>query len=276
MVDNNSNSQPLQPRVPRPKPAVPPDTGQSATSQFKLARTIARIMQTGDETAPSGFTASLASAFGLRKKNNNPSPVTPPSVDPRRRDWYDQVSRSPVLDTGVIEGQEIPKRQYKYKPAINTGSLRLPGMRSHWYLYIAGAIFLAWLVSSIVIWAKAELVTLQYGDPRTTHLTGVAGFTGETLTKPTLITAVNYGGVATIFVLPASDPKKGFVVQQDLPEDPTGALPVYLSLQDVDHDGYLDLVLSTDGGTNYFWLLDTSKQQFRQPTEAETNRIIGR
>jgi len=133
---------------------------------------------------------------------------------------------------------------------------------------------LIWIVSAAVAWTEDRWATLQYGDPRTTHLRAVFGFSEETALAATTITAVTAPGVGQIFVLPGGRTDKAFVLSLDLLDDPDGRQPLHLSAGDVDKDGYLDLSVLVRN-TTYRYLFDRDKQTFRPPTDAERDRIAG-
>jgi len=140
---------------------------------------------------------------------------------------------------------------------------------------VAGVLWLLIrIVAAAVTWTGDHLTTLQYGDPRTTHLSANFGFAVETSLNPTTITAVTEPGVGHLFIVPGGRIDKVFVLALPLPDDPDGRQPLHLSAEDVDTDGYRDLSVQVHT-TTYAYLFDRDKQTFRPPTEAERDRIAG-
>jgi len=130
---------------------------------------------------------------------------------------------------------------------------------------------------AVVAWTGDHWTTLQYGDPRTTHLSAAFGLHDETSLNPTTVLAVTAPGVGHIFILPGDRADKAFVLDVPLPADPDGRQPLHLSSEDVDHDGHPDLLVQPGNGLVYPYLLDTGKQTFRPPTVEEQGRLaLGR
>ncbi len=167
---------------------------------------------------------------------------------------------------------------------LQHASRRLPRSRSmplNWAGYLialaAGVYFGVQAVIAAVAWTGDHWTTLQYGDPRTTHLTAAFGFAGETPLAPTTITAVTAPEVGHIFVLPGDRADHAFVLDLPLPADPDGRQPLHLSSTDVDGDGHPDLLVQPGDGVTYPYLLDTGKQLLRPPTAEEQGRLgLGR
>lgn len=100
------------------------------------------------------------------------------------------------------------------------------------------------LVSTVVAWGRVWLDDLHYGRPRTTHLRGFVGH-AEERGQPTHFIAVNLQRQVVVLELPGGDPGKVrslpgpylFGADEDL-------TPVSIALNDVDRDGYNDLLIN--------------------------------
>jgi hypothetical protein len=163
-------------------------------------------------------------------------------------------------------------------PALS-GSLRLPGARRYWWLYLVGGMVVAALglrLGVLLAGALADpLTTLQYGEVRTTHLSLYFGLPGETSTSPSLITATNDHGTGHIWLLPAGKAAQASVLEIPLTDlDPNGRLPLHLAVADVDRDGHPDLLVTPGDGPGLVYLLDTGKVALRPPTPEEQRRLV--
>ncbi len=119
------------------------------------------------------------------------------------------------------------------------------------------------------------LTTLQYGDPRTTHLSVLFGLPGESSTSPSLVTGTNDHGVGHIWLLPAGQAKQASVLEIPLQgADPDGRLPLHLAVADLDRDGHPDLIVTPGDGPSLVYLLDTGKGALRPPTPDEQRRLV--
>jgi len=163
---------------------------------------------------------------------------------------------------------------------LQGASRRLPRSRSsplNWAGYLVGlgvgVYFGTQALLAAAAWTGDHWTTLQYGDPRTTHLSAAFGFAEETPRNPTTITAVTAPGVAHLFILPGDRSDKAFVLDLPLPADPDGRQPLHLSVEDVDRDGHPDLLVQPGDGLTYPYLFDTGRQTFRPPTAAEQGRL---
>jgi len=144
-------------------------------------------------------------------------------------------------------------------------------------LLAGGFWLLVQLTIAAVAWSTDHWTTVQYGDPRTTHLSATFGFAEETALAPTTITAVTEPGVGHLFIVPGGRIDKAFVLALPLPADPEGRQPLHLTAEDVDRDGHPDLLVQPGEGLVYPYLLDTGKQTFRPPTAEEQGRLaLGR
>jgi hypothetical protein len=163
--------------------------------------------------------------------------------------------------------------------SLQTASLRLPGARRFWWAYLLAGMGLAALVlrlaGVIVDVLDDPLMTLQYGQVRTTHLSVLFGLPGETSTSPSLITATNDQGIGHVFLLPAGQAKQATVVEIPLTDvDSTGRQPLKLDVADLDRDGHPDLLVTLGNtGMTYVFLLDTGVKGLRPPTEEERRRL---
>jgi hypothetical protein len=164
-----------------------------------------------------------------------------------------------------------------------TESLRVPGFHRFWVVYCVLAVVvcvaIVQVVAAVASVVSAGLLDMQYGKIRTTHIVGALGFRGETPSTPTLVVAVNYGGDlggVVVSVIPAGNIDAAQTLRMTGDSDPEGVSPPRLELQDVDRDGYPDLVVSLDTGQYAVFLLDTGAQGFRVPTPEENRRIVVR
>ncbi len=237
---------PLTNRVPPPPdPAAPPASAPDPT--FATFAPLARAMSGGDPATPSGHTQALAKGWER---------------------FLEASANSGRLAAAQVAGV----------------AARAPRSRSiplTWLAYLVlvavGGFFGIQLLLAAVAWTGDHWTTLQYGDPRTTHLTAGFGFHGETTLAPTTITAVTAPGVGHLFVLPGDRADHAFVLDVPLPADPDGRQPLHLSSADVDGDGHPDLLVQPGDGVTYPYLLDTGKQLFRPPTAEEQGRLaLGR
>jgi len=199
-----------------------------------------------------------------------PSPAAAPAGGPQQ--WVQLVTRSGRLVAGQV--QEVAVQ-------VQGAAARAPHSRwaaFNWIGYGVLVVSTLWLLVQITVaavaWTDDHLTTVQYGDPRTTHLSAVFGFPSETALAPTTITAVTAPGVGHIFILPGGRIDKALVLALPLPDDPDGRQAMQLSAKDMDTDGYLDLSVKVRN-TTYTYLFDRDKQTLRPPTLAEQDRIAG-
>ena len=237
------------PATPPPDPAAAPASAPDPT--LTAYAPLARLLSGGDLAVPSGRTAALGEALGAL-------------VGQRAQG----VRNSGRLVTAQVQevAARAPRSRWAALNGIGYGVLAAGVL----WLLVQGII-------AAVAWSTDHWTTLQYGDPRTTHLSATFGWAEETPLNPTTITAVTAPGVAHIFVLPGDRSDKAFVLDVPLPADPDGRQPLHLSAEDVDHDGHPDLLVQSGEGLVYPYLLDTGKQTFRPPTAGEQGRLgLGR
>jgi len=233
-----SNSKPLSHRLPADPPAGAPGVADPTDSFFAL---MARSLNGGNLAVPSGRTQLF------------------------KQGWIASLAQ-PV--SGRLQGASRRLPRSRSTPLNWAGYLVLLGV---------GVYFGVQIVAAAVAWTGDHWTTLQYGDPRTTHLTAGFGFSEETPLAPTTILAVTAPGVGHLFILPGDRTDKAFVLDLPLPADPDGRQPLHLSVEDVDHDGHPDLLVQPGDGLVYPYLLDTGKQTFRPPTAEEQGRLaLGR
>ncbi len=248
---------PLSGRLPAtPPPAATPVAPPAAAPVsagdpiFAAFAPLARAMSGGDPALPSGRTQQLAHSFAA---------------------LLGGVTHSGRLVAAQVAGVAAHAPRSRSAPLTWAGyGLGLLGI-------VAGMYGLTLLLLAVVAWTGDHWTTLQYGDPRTTHLTAGFGFAGETALAPTTITAVTAPGVGHLFVLPGDRADHAFVLDVPLPADPDGRQPLHLSSADLDGDGHPDLLVQPGDGVIYPYLLDTGKQLFRPPTAEEQGRLaLGR
>ena len=222
-----ANSQPLSNRIPLPNPTPPAPGGADPTDSFFAL--MARSLNGGNLAVPSGRTQLF------------------------KQGWINSVAQGA---SGRLQGASRRLPRSRSTPLNWAGYLVLLGV---------GVYFGTQALLAAAAWTGDHWTTLQYGDPRTTHLSAAFGFAGETPLAPTTITAVTAPGVAHLFVLPGDRADKAFVLDLPLPADPDGRQPMHLSSEDVDRDGHPDLLVQPGAGLIYPYLLDTGKQTFRPP-----------
>ncbi len=231
------------PNVPQAAPASIMGSSAGATGRLHgMAQILGRLLTNpdGDPAAPSGLTAPLAELL--------------------RRRGQQHVARMPA--------------------AINTGSLRIPAFRQFWIAYGVAALIILFLLfqatSVLSVIMDDRLTTLQYGDPRTTHLAEHFGLPDESPANKTIVTAQNDGGVGHIFVLPGGKIGKAFVIETPYTgNDPLGRLPLHMEALDLNNDGRLDLFITMGNTSVYFpYIQDAEKGGFRLPTEEESPKLI--
>jgi len=277
---------------PPPHPAAAP----APDPTLAVFAPLARLLSGGDINTPSGRTQALIDtiyapaappavvappasalpavppppAVPAAAPPAGPPPAPSPAGEPPR--WMQFVTHSGRLVAGQV--QEVAGQ-------VQGAAGRAPHSRwaaLNWIGYgvlVAGVLWLLIrIVAAAVTWTGDHLTTLQYGDPRTTHLSANFGFAVETSLNPTTITAVTEPGVGHLFIVPGGRIDKVFVLALPLPDDPDGRQPLHLSAEDVDTDGYRDLSVQVHT-TTYAYLFDRDKQTFRPPTEAERDRIAG-
>ena len=231
-----ANSQPLSNRIPPPDPTPPAPGGADPTDSFFAL--MARSLAGGNLAVPSGRTQLF------------------------KQGWINSVAQGA---SGRLQGASRRLPRSRSTPINWAGYLVLLGV---------GVYFGVQLVAAAVAWSTDHWTTLQYGDPRTTHLRATFGFAEETALAPTTITAVTEPGVGHLFIVPGGRIDKAFVLALPLPDDPDGRQPLQLSSRDLDGDRYPDLLVQV-GPVIYSYLLDTGKQTFRPPTDAERDRLAG-
>jgi hypothetical protein len=153
----------------------------------------------------------------------------------------------------------------------------LPWSRPFWlaaylltFLLAAAALYV--LVNMALHWSRLRLDDIQYGRPRTTHLSGSIGF-GEAPGQHSHIVAMNLDRQVTVIVLPGGNAAEAqylpgpylFGANEDL-------TPVELSLHDIDNDGYNDLTISVR--REYIVYLNKNGA-FRLPTAEEQQQLHG-
>lgn len=107
---------------------------------------------------------------------------------------------------------------------------------------------------------------LRYGRPRTTHVTGFVGH-GEDRGMPTHLTAINLDRRVVIIELPGSEPNVARVFEGPYLFGADESLtPIDLSLQDIDQDGAVDLLVTIRREQVIYLNKDGV---FRLPTAAE-------
>lgn len=137
--------------------------------------------------------------------------------------------------------------------------------------FVLAALALYVIISTMVAWGQERLDDIRYGRPRTTHLVGLVGHEGKQ-GQPTHFIAMNLDRQVVVLELPGGDASK----VRSLPgpylfgagEDLT---PVMLELQDVDKDGYNDLVMIIRNEQVVYLNRDAS---FRLPTPEEQRQLV--
>lgn len=184
-----------------------------------------------------------------------------------------------VVDLLRANGVRLSRPLTSPLSPARSGSLRLPGARRYWWLYLLGGMAVAAgglrLVLALAGALADPLTTWQYGEVRTTHLSVLFGLPGETSTSPSLITATNDHGIGHIWLLPAGQAKQASIVEIPLTDmDPEGKLPLHLTIADVDRDGHPDLLVTPGDGPSMVYLFDTGKVALRPPTPDEQRRLV--
>lgn len=122
-----------------------------------------------------------------------------------------------------------------------------------------------WLVYSLIgiglSWGRIKLDDIRYGYPRTFQTDGYVGY-GELSGLPTHFTVINAHRQVLILLIPGTDPERVTVIKGPYLFGPDQEFePATLTLLDVNHDGYADLVLHVAGQT-ITYLNDPSKHTF--------------
>ncbi len=157
---------------------------------------------------------------------------------------------------------------------VGRGSVfpRSVGPVAYGVTFVLAAVAMYVLVGAIVNWGQVRLDDLRYGRPRTTHLEGMVGHSGEAPGKPTRLIGLNIDRQVVVLELPGGDSTQIrslpgpylFGADEDL-------TPVLLSLRDMDGDGLEDLIVNVRDEQIVYLNRDGG---FRLPTAEEQSRLV--
>jgi hypothetical protein len=137
---------------------------------------------------------------------------------------------------------------------------------------LLAALAIYFLVGALIDWAQIKIDDIRYGRPRTMHLSGVVGHGEDATGQPSHFIAMNLDRQVIVLELPGGDASQ----VRSLPgpylfgagEDLT---PVLITLQDVDNDGYNDLVIDVRSEQVIYLNRDGA---FRLPTATEQQQLL--
>lgn len=137
-----------------------------------------------------------------------------------------------------------------------------PSRRFHWMLFMGMAMFvmvLGWvLLTAAGYWWQGKQDDLKYGRPRTFQVDQYIGH-GDTPDHPDHFIALNTGGLVQVIEINPQNPKYDHIYPITPIND--GSVPVFLSFEDTNHDGKLDMLVSIgDSGSYTVILLNTGTQ----------------
>jgi len=168
----------------------------------------------------------------------------------------------------------VTSKELRSSRAVQRGNTRVY-QRVHITVYGLSLLFAAMLVYAVVglVFDRAHVLydDLRYGRPRTDQITAFVGH-NESAGAPTHLIAMNLNRQVIIVEMPGSDPAKArtitgpylFGASEDL-------TPVKLSLEDVDGDNVLDLLV--DVRQEHIVYLN-HEGTFRLPTPTEQARLL--
>jgi hypothetical protein len=222
---------------------------------------------------PAGSNSQNSTGNGPQSPTPKPPGARPASAGPTA------LLALRVADLLRANGLHLPQPLTGHLPPALSGSLRLPGARRYWWLYLLGGLAVTAVGLRLVLAVAGALAdpltTLQYGEVRTTHLSVLFGLPNETSTSPSLVMATNDHGIGHIWLLPAGQAKQASIVEMPLTDiDPDGKLPLHLVVADMDRDGHPDLLVMPGDGPSMVYLLDTGKVALRPPTAEEQRRLV--
>ncbi|MDQ2809763.1 MAG: hypothetical protein M3Z04_23040 [Chloroflexota bacterium] len=239
-----ANSKPLSNRVPPDPPAAAPASAPQAGDTDGFFAFMARSMAGGNLAVSSGRTQAF------------------------KEGWINSVAQG-ARKSGHLVADQVAGIARK---APRSRSIPLTWL-AYLVLVAVGGFVGIQLLLAVATWTDDRLTTLQYGDPRTTHLTATFGFAEETPLHPTLITAITQPGAGYLFVVPGGRVDKAWAWKLPLPFDLDGRQPLHLSAVDEDRDGYLDLNIWSGTNAQAIYLFDSGKQTLRELTPAERTRL---
>lgn len=170
-------------------------------------------------------------------------PQRPPSSAiryPRQPEVYMQGNRK------IVVHREPPKRR-----------------RFHWMIFMGMAMFvmvLGWLILTAAgYWWQQQQDNWKYGTPRTFQVDQFIGH-GDTPDHPDHFIAINTGGMIEVVELNVINPKYDHVYPITTAIDPQ--TPVFLSFEDTNHDGKLDMLVTIGDSNSYTVILLNNGTQF--------------
>jgi hypothetical protein len=157
---------------------------------------------------------------------------------------------------------------------------RMPGLyyarSAGWLAYLVTLILamlaIYVLVGGAIDWMQVRIDDVRYGRPRTSHLEGYVGHGAERVDQPTRFIGLNLDRQVIILEFPGGDTSQVrslqgpylFGADEDL-------VPVLLSLEDVDRDGFSDLLVTVRNEQLVYLNRDGS---FRLPTADEQMQLL--
>ena len=140
---------------------------------------------------------------------------------------------------------------------------RPPSRRFHWMIFMGMVVFvmvLGWILFTVFgYWWQGKQDDWKYGNPRTFQTNQFVGH-GDSPDHPDHFIAVNTGGMIEVVELNVINPKFDHVYPITTAIDLQ--TPVFLSFEDTNHDGKLDMLVTIGDSNSYTVILLNNGTEF--------------
>jgi hypothetical protein len=128
--------------------------------------------------------------------------------------------------------------------------------RFHWMIFMGMVMFvmvLGWFIfTAFGVWWQAKQDDWKYGTPRTFQVDEYVGH-GDTPDHPDHFIALNLDGVIQVIEMNPQNPKLDHVYLITTVND--RSIPVFLSFEDTNHDGKIDMFVTIGDSNSYVVIL---------------------